>query len=74
MSTTTSRNASLQDVAKLKVATGIERMDGVIVTGDVAFSGKKSEYDSAAQWLDQLTQVIGCAEDQRASSCPETTT
>ena len=35
-------------------------MDGIIVTGDIAFSGKKSEYDSAAQWLDRLTQVIGC--------------
>ena len=51
----------IADVAMLKVAAGIERMDGVIVTGDVAFSGKKSEYDCAAQWLDRLTQVIGCA-------------
>ena len=50
----------IQDVTNLKVAAGIERMDGVIVTGDVAFSGKKSEYDSAAQWLDRLTLVIGC--------------
>ena len=50
----------IADVATLKVAAGIERMDGVIVTGDVAFSGKKSEYDSAAQWLDRLTEVIGC--------------
>ena len=50
----------IADVAKLKVAAEIERMGGVIVTGDVAFSGKKSEYDSAAHWLDQLTQVIGC--------------
>ena len=50
----------ITDLAELKVATGIERMGGVIVTGDVAFSGKKSEYDSAAQWLDRLTQAIGC--------------
>ena len=50
----------IADVAKLKVAAGIERIGGVIVTGDVAFSGKKSEYDSAAHWLDQLTQAIGC--------------
>ena len=50
----------IADAATLKAAAGIERMDGVIVTGDVAFSGKKSEYDSAAQWLDRLTQEIGC--------------
>ena len=50
----------IADVATLKVATGIERMHGVIVTGDVAFSGKRSEYNSAAHWLDRLTQVMGC--------------
>ena len=50
----------IADVDILKAAAGIERMAGVIVTGDVAFSGKKSEYDSAAQWLDRLTQAIGC--------------
>lgn len=50
----------LDDLAILKVEAGIERMDGVIVTGDVAFSGKKSEYDRAAEWLDRLTDVVGC--------------
>ena len=50
----------IEDVAALKVKAGIERMDGVIVTGDVAFSGKKAEYDCAARWLDRLTQAIGC--------------
>ena len=50
----------IADVAEVMTAAGIERMDGVIVTGDIAFSGKKSEYDLAAQWLDRLTEVIGC--------------
>ena len=50
----------IADAAKLKVAAGIEQMGGIIVTGDVAFSGKKSEYDAAAHWLDQLTEAIGC--------------
>ena len=50
----------IADAAALKVAAGIEKMDGAIVTGDIAFSGKKSEYDSAARWLDRLTQAIGC--------------
>ena len=50
----------IEDVATRKGAAGIEQMDGVIVTGDIAFSGKKSEYDCAAQWLDRLTQEIGC--------------
>ena len=63
----------IADAATLKAAAGIERMHGVIVTGDIAFSGKKREYDSAAQWLDRLTQEIGC-ERPTYSSCPETTT
>lgn len=49
------------DVADVMTASGIDRMDGVLVTGDIAFSGKKSEFDLAAQWLDRLTDVIGCA-------------
>ena len=50
----------IADVEEIKMASGIQRMDGVIVTGDIAFSGKKNEYDRAAQWLDRLTEVIGC--------------
>ena len=50
----------LTDLAEVMTADGINGMDGVIVTGDIAFSGKKSEYDLAARWLDRLTEVIGC--------------
>ena len=50
----------IADVAKFKTTAEIERMDGIIVTGDIAFSGKKSEFDVAAQWLDRLTEAVGC--------------
>ncbi len=33
---------------------------GVIVTGDIAYAGKRSEYIQAAGWLDRLTDTIGC--------------
>lgn len=33
---------------------------GVIVTGDIAYSGRAAEYASAAQWLADLTDAIGC--------------
>lgn len=33
---------------------------GVIVTGDIAYAGKHEEYYKAAEWLDRLTQAIGC--------------
>lgn len=34
--------------------------NGVIVTGDIAFSGQEHQYAMAAQWLAQLTDAIGC--------------
>lgn len=36
------------------------KVHGVIVTGDIAYSAKKSEYALAAKWLAQLTDAIGC--------------
>lgn len=35
--------------------------DAVLVSGDIAFAGKKPEYDSAAEWLDRVCQAAGCA-------------
>lgn len=33
---------------------------GILVTGDVAYSGKKAQYDDAALWLDRLAAAVGC--------------
>ncbi len=35
--------------------------DGIIVTGDIAFSGKPEQYRVAGSWLEELTQKVGCA-------------
>lgn len=32
---------------------------GILVTGDIAQSGTKAEYDSAGEWLDELASSIG---------------
>lgn len=32
-------------------------IDGIIVTGDVAFAGKAAEFKEAGQWLDRLAKV-----------------
>lgn len=37
-------------------------IDGIIVTGDVAFAGKASEFKEAGRWLDRLAKGVGCAE------------
>lgn len=33
---------------------------GILVTGDIAFSGKAEQYEAAGQWLDSLAEGIGC--------------
>jgi len=44
----------------VRVINRIGHVDGVLVTGDIAFSGKAREYDMAAEWLDRLCALIGC--------------
>ena len=34
--------------------------DGILVTGDIAYSGKKEEYGHAGDFLDRLTVAVGC--------------
>lgn len=33
---------------------------GVLVTGDIAHSGRREEYEVAAKWLDELAHAVGC--------------
>lgn len=38
-------------------------IDAIVVTGDVAFSGAKHEYEEAERWLDELTATGGCGRE-----------
>lgn len=33
---------------------------GILVTGDIAFSGKRTEYEKSGEWLDRLADAAGC--------------
>lgn len=46
--------------ARAEVARLGGKASGIIVTGDIAYSGKKHEYQIAAEWLGKLTDAIGC--------------
>jgi len=52
------RNDLLQDVEKMVAERG--PMTAVVVTGDIAYSGKKSEYEQASAWLDQICSASKC--------------
>lgn len=55
------RNELLRDASKLTKELG--GATGVLVTGDIAFSGQRAEYERAASWLLELCRAIGCSEE-----------
>lgn len=53
------RRAFLQDIEGYKVVNG--DFDVILVSGDIAYKGVKSEYDKALAFFHQLCDVSGCA-------------
>lgn len=55
------RNELLRDAAVVTKELG--GATGVLVTGDIAFSGQRTEYDRAASWLLEFCRAIGCPDE-----------
>lgn len=55
------RNEVVRDAQRLIAELG--GATGVLVTGDIAFSGKREQYERAASWLVDLCKAIGCREE-----------
>ncbi|MFZ4877193.1 metallophosphoesterase [Janthinobacterium sp. Mn2066] len=54
------RHKLIQDASAVIAGLPGKKAAGVIVTGDIAYAGKRHEYDDAGNWLDELTESIGC--------------
>ena len=54
------REQVLEDVRDLRERLPDRNIDGIIVTGDLAFAGKPAEYEEAGTFLDRLTSCVGC--------------
>ena len=52
------REELLKDCAIMRARHG--SADRVLVTGDIAYAGKKKQYEAASAWLARLTEVVGC--------------
>jgi len=39
----------------------VGNVNKVLIAGDVAFSGKRAEYEEATIWLERVTSICGCA-------------
>jgi hypothetical protein len=44
----------------LDVRRAFDHFTGILVSGDVAFSGQQAEYDTAKSWLNKLCDLLGC--------------
>jgi predicted phosphodiesterase len=54
------RNDLIEDVKKMRHEIG-RPVDGILLTGDIAFAGKAAEYDFAYKWLEEeLCPAAGC--------------
>ncbi|WOH68866.1 metallophosphoesterase [Bradyrhizobium sp. BWA-3-5] len=52
------RNAVTRDCKVMRGKLG--PANGILVTGDIAYAGKKAEYDRAGVWLDNICDIVGC--------------
>ncbi|PZO52401.1 MAG: hypothetical protein DCF16_09450 [Alphaproteobacteria bacterium] len=50
----------LADAAREVAGTTEQKAAGILVTGDIAYSGQHAEYKEAGAWLDKLAEVICC--------------
>lgn len=57
---------ALREEVRLDIAGLAEKrgaLDAILVTGDIAFSGAKSEYEEAEKWLDDIADAGGCGRE-----------
>lgn len=54
------RERLIEDAADLVKTHAGGHATGLIVTGDIAYAGKREEYQRAGHWLDRLAAAVGC--------------
>jgi 3',5'-cyclic AMP phosphodiesterase CpdA len=53
------RDQLLNDLRDVMVPR-LGNIEKVLIAGDIAFSGKRPEYEEATRWLEQVTSICGC--------------
>ncbi|MFJ7797761.1 metallophosphoesterase [Pseudomonas sp. NPDC096950] len=61
------RNSVTRDIAKMCGELG--RADAILVTGDIAYAGKRTEFEEAASWLEEVCEAAGCGSED-VLMCP----
>src|SRR5205823_4528909 len=52
------RNELERDLRRLR--SKVPRFDGIVVSGDIAFSGQEEEYAYARSWLERIRELLAC--------------
>lgn len=55
------RQQLIEDAAFVVAQLSNQMATGIILTGDIAYAGKRNEYENAGIWLDELTSRVGCS-------------
>ncbi|OCX33139.1 hypothetical protein QU42_00215 [Bradyrhizobium sp. UASWS1016] len=50
----------IQDAARVVRGLPGGAAHGILVTGDIAYSGERPQYTAAGEWLDKLATAVGC--------------
>jgi hypothetical protein len=51
--------SSLEKDVERCIEKGTTKPQAILITGDIAWSGKASEYEAARRWLERLTGIVG---------------
>jgi len=46
-----------------RLGTMVSKLDGLIISGDIAFSGKPEEYEYARSWIESIRELMGCGNE-----------
>jgi hypothetical protein len=48
------------EIGLRQVRAQMPRLDGILITGDIAYSGKKEEFEYAKGWIERIRELLGC--------------
>src|SRR5690242_19041020 len=56
------RNELERDLRRIATSQ-VRKVDGIIVSGDIAFGGQPDEFDFAKGWLKRIAELVACPAD-----------
>lgn len=61
----TDPNVSIRDTLRVDISDYCSKdsknIDAILITGDIAFSGRQEEYEAASSWIEELCESTGCS-------------